>query len=53
MSKNKAIEQIKEIQKDFDKTGDVQNLINAVNKLPPEIQELFNVMKKRMENDKE
>ena len=52
MSKNKAIQQLESIQKDFEQTGDVKQLINSVKTLPPEMQELFNKMLKKVSSEK-
>ena len=51
MTKNKGIQQLKSIQKDFEQTGDVKKLIDSVNTLPPEMQELFQEMCKSVENE--
>ena len=48
---SKGIKQLKSIQKDFEQTGDVKQLINSINTLPPEMQELFQEMCKKVENE--
>jgi len=48
---SKGIKQLKSIQKDFEQTGDVKQLMNSINMLPPEMQELFQEMCKSVENE--
>ena len=49
---SKGIKQLKSIQKDFEQTGDVKQLMDSVKTLPPEMQELFNKMLKKVKNEK-
>ena len=48
---SKGIKQLKSIQKDFEQTGDVKQLMNSINTLPPEMQELCQEMCKSVENE--
>ena len=51
MTKSKAIEQLKEIKANYKKTQNKEQMLNAIQKLPPEIIELFNEMLKEVNNE--
>ena len=42
--KNKAIQQLLEIQEAYNENGDIEQVKNSIKKLPIEMQELFNEM---------
>jgi wobble nucleotide-excising tRNase len=50
--KSKVIEQLKEIKANYKKTKNKEQMLNAIQQLPPEIIELFNEMVKAIKNEK-
>tara|TARA_R110002020_G_scaffold169_3_gene831 strand:+ start:812 stop:973 length:162 start_codon:yes stop_codon:yes gene_type:complete len=52
MNKSKVIEQIREIKENYKKTQNKEKALSEIQKLPPEIIELFNEMIKEVKNEK-
>tara|TARA_R100000781_G_scaffold15258_3_gene12600 strand:+ start:1884 stop:2045 length:162 start_codon:yes stop_codon:yes gene_type:complete len=50
--KDKKIEQLKTIEENYIKTGDVKQLKESIKNLPPEMLELFNLAMKKFEDGK-
>ena len=51
MKKSEVIQQLREIKANYKKTKNKEQMLNAIQKLPPEIIELFNEMLKEVKNE--